>query len=90
MQLGDLVTVVRDLDQARAARSAAQPGSTPAACACGCEWFALRGGPAAPDPDSAGFVTMTVNGSITGFAGQIVCSECGRENMPDVGAMIRG
>lgn len=47
--------------------------SDPLVCACGSHWFDLR-----LDEDAPGAVTLSVGGSVTGYAGVPVCRECGR------------
>lgn len=44
-----------------------------ARCACGSEWFRLS-----TADGQAPAVTVTTDGAITGYAGVLRCSECGR------------
>jgi uncharacterized protein YbaR (Trm112 family) len=59
---------VASLDDRRAARSAEV-----LACTCGSEWFRLVGHDNQPPA-----VTLNADRSITGYAGVLVCNDCGR------------
>lgn len=52
-------------------RGAASSGDRPLACVCGSEWFELQ------LPGGSGAVTASVDGRITGYAGALVCRDCG-------------
>lgn len=66
---------VLDLAAYRSARS----GEAAARCACGAEWFVLRGRTSDPEAIAHGAVTISADGSVTGYAGSLVCAECGTE-----------
>lgn len=51
-------------------------GRAPARCACGSEWFVLRGRPSDPSIAATGAVTLSGDGRITGYVGEPVCAEC--------------
>ena len=57
-------------------RRSTGPGEE-AKCFCGSTWFELRGSPTASDVSSYGLVTVTKEGVVTGWAGEVHCVECG-------------
>lgn len=59
---------VASLADRRAARS-----SDTLACVCGSEWFRLLGRDGQPPA-----VTLDADRSVTGYAGTLVCNDCGR------------
>jgi hypothetical protein len=78
---GMSITVVSTADDARATvtdldsrRAAVRPGR----CHCGSEWFTLRGRPGDPPVAENGAVTLSSEGSVTGYCGEPRCAGCGR------------
>lgn len=47
-----------------------------ALCPCGSGWFEVKGGMGKDQP-AQGAVCVSSNGAITGYAGQLHCTECG-------------
>lgn len=72
---------ILSLDEARARTHS----DGPARCACGSEWFLLRGRPTDPEVAAAGAVTLSAEGRVTGYAGAPVCADCGEPWAPRAG-----
>lgn len=68
----------KGLDMTVVDLSSRRPASAddPATCACGSAWWVLKG-PSDFDRLGNGAVTATTTGRITGYAGALVCLECG-------------
>lgn len=65
-------------------RAAATDTPDYAQCECGSAWFQLRR-PTADGDAEPGVVAMSLEGSVTGYAGLPHCLECGREWIPASG-----
>jgi hypothetical protein len=60
-------------------------------CSCGSAWFTLDGRAAGALNRPGGAVTLSADGSVTGYAGVPVCAECGEQVVLDpAGARRRG
>lgn len=59
-----------------AARRDQHRRSEPGRCRCGSEWFTLHGRATDPAVAGHGAVTISSEGSITGYCGEVRCAEC--------------
>ncbi len=66
------------LDFSRQTRRRASRPDGPMTCPCGSQWFELRRRPTDPDVAQHGAVTLSDDGSVTGYLGHPHCVECGQ------------
>ena len=66
-----MASLVVNLDDQRELRR----GSSALLCECGSAWFELIGWPSSPRGSAV--VTLAADGRVTGYSGQLRCSECG-------------
>jgi hypothetical protein len=68
-------------------RRPTRPDDQVAICRCGSQWFELRRRESDPEGIDHGAVTMTTEGSVTGYLGEPCCVECGATWAPKQGWM---
>lgn len=59
--------------------------SEPGRCRCGSEWFTLHGRATDPAIAKHGAVTISSEGNVTGYCGDVRCAECREPWAPGTG-----